>query len=184
VNDLGGVATARGEWEVSIGGAAGANERKSAVLCRETTQAEAITIIGRFLISYRDNAKWRERTYDFVPRIGLEKVREIIVNDTLNLGESFDVEVETARAYARSSSCRTGSSISWSGRSETRNAKRLWEGFLGRVSGDRALKRTCAIWLHCFRNKLQRTRRRAIAGVVATPLRLRASATPRLRDSA
>jgi nitrite reductase (NADH) large subunit len=64
------------------------------------TQAEAIKIIGRFLIYYRDNAKWLERTYDFVPRIGLERLKEIIVNDSLGIGEQLDAEVEkTAAAY-------------------------------------------------------------------------------------
>ena len=57
-------------------------------------------MIGRFLIYYRDNAKWLERTYDFVPRIGLEKLRDIIVNDSLGHRPSSDVEVEkTAAAY-------------------------------------------------------------------------------------
>jgi len=100
VKDVGVVATEGGEWEVSVGGAAGAHVRKSDVLCRVKTQAEAIRVIGRFLIYYRDNAKWLERTYDFVPRIGLEKLREIIVNDSLGIGDALDADVEqTAAAY-------------------------------------------------------------------------------------
>ena len=64
------------------------------------TREEAIKVIGRFLIYYRDNAKWLERTYDFAPRIGLEKLREIIVNDSLGIGDQLDAEVEkTAAAY-------------------------------------------------------------------------------------
>jgi nitrite reductase (NADH) large subunit len=98
VKDVGVVATEGGEWEVSIGGAAGAHVRKSDVLCRVKTQAEAIKIIGRFLIYYRDNAKWLERTYDFVPRIGLETLRDIIVNDSLGQGKRLDAEVEKASA--------------------------------------------------------------------------------------
>ncbi|VTR97378.1 nitrite reductase large subunit NirB [Tuwongella immobilis] len=100
VKDVGIIATEGGDWEISIGGAAGAHVRKTDVLCRVKTQAEAIRIIGRFLIYYRDNAKWLERTYDFVPRIGLERVREIIVEDVLGIGEQLDAEVEkTAAAY-------------------------------------------------------------------------------------
>jgi nitrite reductase (NADH) large subunit len=98
VKDVGVVATEGGEWEVSIGGAAGANVRKSDVLCRVKTQSEAIRIIGRFLIYYRDNARWLERTYDFVPRIGLEKLRSIIVDDSLGIGSDLDSEVERAAA--------------------------------------------------------------------------------------
>lgn len=100
VKDVGVVATEGGEWEILVGGAAGAHVRKTDILCRVKTQAEAITVIGRFLIYYRDNAKWLERTYDFVPRIGIEKIRDVIVHDSLGLGDHFDAEVEkTAAAY-------------------------------------------------------------------------------------
>ena len=75
------IATEGGEWEVSVGGAAGAHVRKSDVLCRVKTKEEVLALIGRFLHYYRDNAKWLERTYDFVPRVGVEKLREIIVED-------------------------------------------------------------------------------------------------------
>ena len=100
VKDVGVIATEGGEWEVSVGGAAGAHVRKSDVLCRVTTKAEALRVIGRFLIYYRDNAKWLERTYDFVPRVGLERLRDVIVNDALGIGGQLDAEVEkTIAAY-------------------------------------------------------------------------------------
>jgi nitrite reductase (NADH) large subunit len=100
VKDVGVIATEGGEWEVSVGGAAGAHVRKSDVLCRVKTQEEALRVIGRFLIYYRDNAKWLERTYDFVPRVGLEKLRDVIVNDSLGICAALDVEVEkTIAAY-------------------------------------------------------------------------------------
>ena len=100
VKDVGVIATEGGEWEVSVGGAAGAHVRKSDVLCRVKTKDEALRVIGRFLIYYRDNAKWLERTYDFAPRIGIENLREIIVDDALGIGAQLDIEVEkTAAAY-------------------------------------------------------------------------------------
>jgi nitrite reductase (NADH) large subunit len=89
VKDVGIIATEGGEWEISVGGAAGAHVRKSDVLCRVGTEAEAIKIIGRFLIYY-----------DFVPRVGLEKLKQIIVHDSLGIGASLDAEVQkTADAY-------------------------------------------------------------------------------------
>jgi nitrite reductase (NADH) large subunit len=101
VKDVGVIATEGGEWEISAGGAAGASVRKSDVLCRVRTQEEALRVIGRFLIYYRDNAKWLERTYDFVPRVGLEKLRKILIDDELELCDYFDREVEaTIAAYA------------------------------------------------------------------------------------
>ncbi|MBM3979975.1 MAG: NAD(P)/FAD-dependent oxidoreductase [Planctomycetes bacterium] len=100
VKDVGVIATEGGEWEVSVGGAAGAHVRKTDVLCRVKTKDEALRVIGRFLIYYRDNAKWLERTYDFSPRIGIEKLREIIVDDSLGIGTQLDAEVEkTIAAY-------------------------------------------------------------------------------------
>ena len=70
------------------------------VRCRVKTQDEATRVIGRFLIYYRDNAKWLERTYDFAPRIGLENLKDILVNDSLGIGTELDTEVEkTAAAY-------------------------------------------------------------------------------------
>jgi len=100
VKDVGVVATEGGAWEISIGGAAGAHVRKSDVLCRVSRPEDVLRIIGRFLIYYRDHAKWLERTYDFVPRIGLDKIRDIIVHDKLGLGDYFDAEVEKmAAAY-------------------------------------------------------------------------------------
>jgi nitrite reductase (NADH) large subunit len=100
VKDVGVVATEGGEWEVSVGGAAGAHVRKTDVLCRVKTKAEALRVIGRFLIYYRDNAKWLERTYDFVPRVGIEKLRQIIAEDSLGIGDQLDAEVEkTIAAY-------------------------------------------------------------------------------------
>lgn len=100
VKDVGVIATEGGEWEISVGGAAGAHVRKSDVLCRVKTKEEALRVIGRFLIYYRDNAKWLERTYDFAPRVGIEKLRDIIVSDSLGICAALDVEVEkTMAAY-------------------------------------------------------------------------------------
>jgi nitrite reductase (NADH) large subunit len=100
VKDVGVIATEGGEWEVSVGGAAGAHVRKTDVLCRVKTKDEALRVIGRFLIYYRDNAKWLERTYDFAPRIGIERLREIVVADALGIGAALDAEVEkTMAAY-------------------------------------------------------------------------------------
>jgi len=100
VKDVGVIATEGGEWEVSVGGAAGASVRKTDVLCRVKTQAEALTVIGRFLIYYRDNAKWLERSYDFVPRVGLDTIKRVILENETGQWDYFDREVEaTIAAY-------------------------------------------------------------------------------------
>ena len=98
VKDIGIVATEGGEWEILVGGAAGAHVRRTDVLCRVNTQAEVIAVVGRFMIYYRDNAKWIERTYDFVPRIGIETLRDIVVHDSLGIGAALDAEVARTKA--------------------------------------------------------------------------------------
>jgi nitrite reductase (NADH) large subunit len=100
VKDVGVIATEGGEWEISLGGAAGASVRKTDILCRVATQEEALQVIGRFLIYYRDNARWLERTYDFVPRVGIDKLRRILLEDELHLIEYLDEEVrKTVEAF-------------------------------------------------------------------------------------
>ena len=72
VKDVGIVAIEGGRWEIYVGGAAGAHIRKGDLLCTVDDAETAKLITGRFLQYYRENAKWLERTYAFVPRVGLD----------------------------------------------------------------------------------------------------------------
>lgn len=81
VKDVGVVAIGNGKWEVYIGGAAGATVRKGDLLATVESPEEVLTLTGRFLQYYRENANWLERTYDFVPRVGLETVRQVLLED-------------------------------------------------------------------------------------------------------
>jgi len=90
VKDLGVVAIDGGRWEVYIGGAAGAHVRKGDLLATVDTPDQVIQLTGRFLQYYREHANWLERTYAFVPRIGIERLRELIVDDVDGLGEGLD----------------------------------------------------------------------------------------------
>ncbi|GAB3839669.1 nitrite/sulfite reductase domain-containing protein [Dactylosporangium cerinum] len=82
VKDLGVVAIDGGRWEIYVGGAAGAHIRKGDLLATVDTPAEVMTLTGRFLQYYRENANWLERTYAFVPRLGIERLRDLIVLDS------------------------------------------------------------------------------------------------------
>ncbi len=81
VKDIGCVAV-EGGWQVRAGGAAGGNVREADILATVETRAEALRIATTFLQYYRENADYKERTYDFIPRIGLEKVREVVLDET------------------------------------------------------------------------------------------------------
>ena len=73
VKDVGAVAVEGGRWEIYIGGAAGSHVRKGDVLCVADTPEEVIALSGRFMQYYRENARYLERTYGFVERIGIDR---------------------------------------------------------------------------------------------------------------
>jgi nitrite reductase [NAD(P)H] large subunit len=80
VKDIGCVAV-EGGWQVRAGGAAGGNVREADILATVPTRGEALRLATTFLQYYRENAEYKERTYDFIPRIGLAKVREVILGE-------------------------------------------------------------------------------------------------------
>jgi nitrite reductase (NADH) large subunit len=90
VKDVGVVAVGGGRWEVYVGGAAGASVRKGDLLATVDSPEAVIELTGRFMQYYRENANWLERTYDFVPRVGLEKIRQVLLED----GEGICAELD------------------------------------------------------------------------------------------
>lgn len=64
-----------GSWQVVVGGAAGKSVREADVLVTVDSTPEALEAVEIFFQYYRENAHYLERTYDFVPRLGIEKVR-------------------------------------------------------------------------------------------------------------
>jgi nitrite reductase (NADH) large subunit len=94
--DVGAVAIDGGKWEVYIGGAAGARVRKGDILCVVDSHEKVLHIAGRFMQYYRENGKYLERTYDFVERIGIERLRSLIVDDVEGIGERLDRDIQSA----------------------------------------------------------------------------------------
>jgi nitrite reductase (NADH) large subunit len=58
------------------------------------THEEVITLTGRFLQYYRENANWLERTYAFVPRVGIEKIRAVVVDDSEGIAAELDTRMQ------------------------------------------------------------------------------------------
>ncbi|HEY6079742.1 MAG TPA: NAD(P)/FAD-dependent oxidoreductase, partial [Polyangiaceae bacterium] len=83
-----------GKWELYIGGAAGAHIRKGDLLCTVGSHAEVLRITGRFLQYYRENAKYLERTYGFVARVGVEKIRSVVIDDSEGIAERLDAALQ------------------------------------------------------------------------------------------
>ena len=94
--DLGVVAVDGGRWEIYVGGAAGAHIRKGDLLATVDDPDEAIALTGRFLQYYRENANWLERTYAWVPRIGIDEIRAVVVADRDGMAERLDADMQKA----------------------------------------------------------------------------------------
>jgi nitrite reductase (NADH) large subunit len=60
------------------------------------SEEKAIAIAGRFLQYYRENAKWRERTYDFVERVGVERIYAVVMEDSEGQGAALDAAMQEA----------------------------------------------------------------------------------------
>ena len=92
--DLGVVAVDGGRWEMYVGGAAGAHIRKGDLLATVDSSAEVMTLTGRFLQYYRENANWLERTYSWVPRLGIDAIRAVVVDDAEGIAADLDAAME------------------------------------------------------------------------------------------
>jgi nitrite reductase (NADH) large subunit len=92
--DLGVVAVGDGRWEIYVGGAAGAHIRKGDLLANVDNPDTVITLTGRFLQYYRENANWLERTYTFVPRVGIDKIRAVVVDDAEGIAAGLDARMQ------------------------------------------------------------------------------------------
>ena len=79
---MGAVAVEGGKWEIYVGGAGGSHVRKGDLLCTVDSHDDVLRITGRFIQYYRENAKYKERTYTFVERIGIERIRAVVVDDS------------------------------------------------------------------------------------------------------
>ena len=64
-----------GSWQVVVGGAAGKGVRKADLLITVETTELALESAELFFQYYRENGHYLERSYDFVERIGIEKIR-------------------------------------------------------------------------------------------------------------
>jgi nitrite reductase (NADH) large subunit len=92
VKDIGVVAV-EGGWQIRVGGAAGATVREADVLATVTTPEEVIRIATALLQYYRENGEYKERLYDFVPRVGLDRLRELVMSgpESAALRERFRI---------------------------------------------------------------------------------------------
>jgi nitrite reductase (NADH) large subunit len=101
VKDVGAVAIGDDRWEIYVGGAAGSHIRKGDVLCTVTGEDEVVRITGRFMQWYRENAKYKERTHTFIERMGIDRARAIVVDDSDGIAAALDAAMEASTAAVR-----------------------------------------------------------------------------------
>ena len=101
VKDVGAVAIGNDKWEIYVGGAAGSSVRKGDVLCTVDSEDEVIRISGRFMQWYRENAKYKERTHTFIERMGIDRARAVVVDDSEGTAAALDAAMDASCASVR-----------------------------------------------------------------------------------
>lgn len=100
VKDIGLVGQ-EGGWQVVVGGAAGKSVRKADLLATVETTEQAMEASELFFQYYRENANYLERTYDFVERIGIEKIRKDTVYAPEPVKQALLDRLRKSKAKAR-----------------------------------------------------------------------------------
>jgi nitrite reductase (NADH) large subunit len=100
VKDIGLVGQ-EGNWQVVIGGAAGKKVRKADLLVTVETTEEALQAAALFLQHYRENANYLERTYDFVERVGIERVRRETIYAPIAVQQGLRARLRKSKQLAR-----------------------------------------------------------------------------------
>ena len=100
VKDIGLIGV-EGGWQVVVGGAAGKSVRKADLLITVETTGQALEASELFFQYYRENANYLERTYDFVERLGIERVRKetVYAPDTVKAALLDRLQKSKARSY-------------------------------------------------------------------------------------
>ncbi|GBQ13864.1 nitrite reductase large subunit NirB [Acidiphilium acidophilum] len=80
IKDFGVIATEAG-WDLLVGGNGGIKLRGTDLLCKVTTDAEVIEYCAAFMQVYREEARYLERTAPWIERVGIDYVRQRVVED-------------------------------------------------------------------------------------------------------
>lgn len=80
--DVGIIKMDRG-WEIYIGGSSGRNSRLGELLAVAESQKEAVTIILGFVQYYRESANYLERTWQWIERVSIVHLREVLFDEEL-----------------------------------------------------------------------------------------------------
>ena len=96
IEDVGAVAIGDGKWEIYIGGTGAPQVRKGDVLCIVDDEDDVLLYASRFTQFYRENAKHSERTSTFVERIGIARIRAVVVDDSEGTAVALDQAMQAS----------------------------------------------------------------------------------------
>ena len=68
-------------WEIYVGGNGGIKTEVAQFLVKVKTQEDVLEYAGAFLQLYREEARYLDRTVHYVARVGLDYVKQKIVED-------------------------------------------------------------------------------------------------------
>lgn len=93
--DFGVIATEKG-WNLYVGGNGGANPAHARLLAGDLDTETLVRYLDRFLMYYVRTADRLQRTAAWVDSLdgGLDRVREVVVDDALGLGAELEAEME------------------------------------------------------------------------------------------
>lgn len=101
VKDVGVVGIEGGRWEIYVGGSAGSHIRRGELLAAVESHDEVLTLVGRFIQYYRENAKYLERPYAFAEREGIARLRSLLVDNSEGICDRLDSEIQASvEAYS------------------------------------------------------------------------------------
>lgn len=81
VKDFGVICVDSG-YEIHIGGAAGLEVKQTQLLCKVETEEQVLELCGALLQIYREQGRYLERIHKWAARVGLDSIRQLIVDDT------------------------------------------------------------------------------------------------------
>lgn len=99
IKDFGIIAVDSG-WELHVGGNGGMKVRVTDFLCKVETEEEVIEHCFAFIQLYREEARYLERTAPWIERVGLDHVKEKLLDDAENrkaLAERFALSQQHAQ---------------------------------------------------------------------------------------
>ena len=77
-------------WEIYVGGNGGIKTEVAQFLCKVKTSAEVLEYSGAFIQIYREEARYLDRTVHWIERVGLEYVKQRVLEDNEGRKAAYD----------------------------------------------------------------------------------------------